>query len=401
MQTSNLVHVQPGDLITSDLMNKLVDLLQSLDARVSDLESGSVTNHPPVLIGRSPTGDVEVNSPLTLIGRNFLLPSNLNTVWLNNIPINQFAASSDGQNLTFTVPDIFSPLPQTLTVFVQDQYGPSTSLQVQILPHAQTQGGQVVVFNQTPSLGQIIIGHPYDLSWLVDSQTALPVTYNLSLVFTDIVGASLAAWQANAQITPSGSRQISRGHPLPVAATITVPAGATSVNIALKAEATDHSFSQTSDAIGLLVGSTPVVSDPRALLTLLDIPPFDPATGAANTVRAATINGVSGVEVQFGASGQIPINLHVTSDTTAAGTYVYSGVVEDDASLWLVGDAVPAQSGQTAPSDREVDVTIQNTDTSNSSAIKYLVVSASHRPTGSTTTDFVSFVRFPIRGYTA
>lgn len=397
MPITTLRHVQPGDLIKSEFMNSLLDSLQSLDLRITSLETGETGNRPPVLLERSPSGNVEVNSRLTLIGRNFLRPSDQNTVTLGGVPINQFDTDSDESNLIFTVPNVFSGLPRSVPATVRNQFGESAELQVGLLPVAVTQGGQVVIFDQTAPLGEIVIGNTYDLSWMVDSQTVLPVTYNFSLVFSNVVGASVAAWQADSPITPSGAREIRRGTPQLVTARVKVPTGATSAQLALKAESADRAFSRTSDSLDFTVGQTTVVSDSRALLTVVtEIPPFDDV--GTNPVRNATINGASGVEVRFGATGKVPINLHVGSDPSAAGTYRFTATVEDPAGLWTGGPVTPAESGRTAPSDRQIDATIQNSDAGNSTTVKFMVVSAIHR-TEAGTEDFTSFVRFPIRGF--
>jgi len=397
MAVFSFQRVQPGDLISADLMNRLIDAFRSLDTRVTNLEEGDSPTANPVLLDRSPTGDVEVNSLLTLIGRNFLIPPQNNTVILDGVPIQSFAASDD-KNLRFTIPDVFSTLPRTVSVFVRNAFGDSSQLQIRLLPRPPQQGGDVVVFNQTKPLGKIVIGQTYNLAWLVDSQTLLPATYNLTVVLSNVVGAPPNLWQSGIQLTPVGPIQIAPGKPLAVAAKVTVPAGATSVEIALKAESTDLQFSQSSPVLSLTVDAVPDVSDPRVLLTLDDIPPLD-SGGNPNTVRAATINGINGAEVKFGASGQIPVAMHVTADPTAAGTYNYTVEIENAAALWSSpGTATPATSGQVAPSDKTIQAGVRNTDTGNSTAVTFLVVKALHQTAGGVQ-DFTSFMRIPIRGF--
>ena len=398
MAIPNLQHVQPGELIKAEFMNRLLDALQSLDLRITSLEAGE-GSRAPILLQRSPGGSIEVNSPLTLIGRNFLLPSDRNTVMLGGVPINQFNNDSDETNLIFTIPDVFSALPRGVPVMVRNEFGDSAELEVTLLPHVVTQGGLVVIFDQTPPLGEIIIGNSYTLSWLVDSQTVLPVTYNFNLVFTDVTGATASLWLNGSSVNPTVPTQIRRGTPQLVTATVRVPEGATSAQVALRAESTDHAFSRTSATLGLTVGDTPNVSDPRALMTRVTIPPLDPVTGAPNPVRAATINGADGVEVRFGTTGRVPINLHVGGDPSAAGTYTFSAAVETPAGLWTAGPVAPVTLGRGVNTDRTVQATIQNTDSGNTTTVKFMVVSATRTVEGDE--DFTSFIRFPIRGFSA
>jgi len=395
MSIITLQNVQPGELIKADFVNALIDALQALDSRVTSLESGEAGNRPPILMERSPGGNVEVNTPLTLIGRNFIVPIEENTVVLGGVPINQFNNGSDEQNLIFTVPNVFGGLPRSVPVKVTNRYGDSNELTVGLLPHAVNQGGTTVILPQTPPLGQINIGQTYSLSWLVDSQTVLPVTYTFSLVFTNVVGASVSAWQTLAQVTPSQPKEIHAGAPFLVTATVKVPNGATSAQVALKAESLDHAFVRTSDTLDFTVGQTPAVSDPRVLLTLPAlIGPFD-SQGQPNTVRKATINGVDGIEVKFGATGTVPIKMQVTADPSAAGTYNFTTTVESPAGLWQPGTVTPATAGLSASQTRNIDAQLRNSDSGNSSTVKFMVVNAVH---GTGNGAFTSFVRFPIRG---
>jgi len=61
---------------------------------------------------------------------------------------------------------------------------------------------------------------------------------------------------------------------------------------------------------------------------------------------------------------------------------------------------IPAESARLAPSDRRIEATITNSDSGNTTTVKFMVVSAIHR-TSDGTEDFTSFVRFPIRGFAA
>jgi hypothetical protein len=283
MPIPTIEHVQPGDLIKSEFINALISALETLETRVRSLE-GRTVGGLPRLLSRTPAGDVEVDSPLTLVGQNFSMPASLNEVTLAGFPINQFTASDD-THLTFTVPDVFGGLPRTVPINVRSQVGLSLDqLEVRLLPRRR--------------------------------------------------------------------------------------AGAT--------------------------------SDPRVVLTIDPIPTFIPGTSTPNNVSNAFIGGENGVEVRFSFGGQIPINVHVTSDSSAAGTYLYSASIEDPAGLWSGGGVSPADSSQAASSDRKLAVNIQNTESplSGSTAVKFMVVRAVHR-TSAGIEDFTSFLRFPIQGFGA
>lgn len=390
-------NVRPGDLITALSFNELLEVIRDLQNRVTILETREATENPPVLSDRVPSGDIEVNSLLTLRGYNFVQPSNKNTVYLGNVPIKQFATSSDERNLIFTVPDVFDALPRSVVVYVETDFGKSPSLEVRLLPRVQPQGGDVVVFDQTLPLGDIVAGGTYPLSWLVDSQTIRPAVYTFSLVFTNTVGATADAWRAAATLTPNGAREIRPGNPLAVTASVQLPTGGKSANVALRVESSDGGFTNTSAALKLEVGTVAEVSDPRTLVTLLEPPPQNAAGTGDNPVRAAVINGTSGIEVVFATSGDVPVKVFPTAGSSA-GTHTFTATIEDAGGRWVVEGVTPPQAASISGGTREIAVTLTNTDTQRSSMPTFLVVKAAHRPTGATADDYVSFVRVPIKG---
>jgi hypothetical protein len=306
-------------------------------------------------------------------------------------PIRKFL-QGDGQNLVLQVPDVFSGLPRLVSVQVTNPNGSSNQLQIPITPAAPVQGGKVAVYPATAPLGQINVGTTYTLQWLVDSQTLLPATYTLAVVFTNVQGASPDAWQTSTVLKPSGQQQIAAGNPLAVSAAITVPNGAVQATVALQATSVDGLFQQTSDTLALIIGQTPPVSDPRVLLTIGDIP-------SNSAVKKVTINGVSGIAIPFRQQGTIPITVAVTNNASAAGAYNFSASMDTPAGLWGNPAVSPPTAGLLAPSSRSVLVTISNTDLANSTTVKTLKVSAAHVPGGQAVPDFTSFISFPIQGY--
>src|SRR5215207_6866153 len=135
--------VQPGELITSDLWNRMLRALEELDDRVSDLEQAPTTPSPdaPELISRVPSGSVAVGSLLTLIGRNFVVPTSGNTVEIGGAEVTGFLSGSNDQQLIFQVPSTLSNLPQQLAVRVRNRNGRSNALQVRVTPVDAGQAG--------------------------------------------------------------------------------------------------------------------------------------------------------------------------------------------------------------------------------------------------------------------
>jgi hypothetical protein len=398
--------VRPGDLITAELFNQILGDIADLTVRVAQLE-GSTSG--PRILGRTPPGDVTVLGRLTVLGTGFDPQSNQNTVNLGGVSINSFFDESDETQLSFQVPDLFTGLPRLMELTVSSGGHTSNAVTVRVQPRTETQGGNVVIFPQTQALGAFHVGPPaYTLRWLVDGQTALPATYRFRLLFTNLAGAAESAWTTQATLDPSSERQIVRGNPLPVTATVTIPSGATRGQIALEVRSTDGTMVRTSDPILFEAGSTPQVSDPRANLTLpAAIGPFD-ANGNPNPLRKARLtvdgNELDGLQLKFNSTAEIPFDLFVTSlsNGTGAGNYAYSAEVENPGTAWHVTKIDPtSDTAVPASGQRKIKVTLQNTDTASSNAIRYMVVRAQHTPAGSGASDFVSFIRFPIQGFTS
>jgi hypothetical protein len=402
--------VRPGDLITADLMNQVLADLADLNVRVALLEGAT---SGPMILGRIPSGDVTALGKLTVLGTGFDPDPARNTVLLDTVAINSFLADSSATQLAFQIPDVFSSLPRLMDLSVRVGNRTSNILKIRVQPKTANQGGNVVIIPQMGELGEIEPERPYRLQWLVDSRTAIPTTYKFRLLFTDVSGASASEWQDLSELEPAGPRQIVLGKPLEVVATIQVPAAAEKAQIALEVQSTDGTITRTSDPIALVVGEAPEVSDPRAMLTLPNaIGPFDPGGGQApdgsplpNPLRKARItvdgNQLDGLQLRFEKTGVVPVTLFVAA-ADGAGTYAFSAEVEDeDGSAWEVLGVTPERvasvlHGQTLA----VSVRFANTGAADASTLRYMVVRAMHFPSHSDATDFVSFIRFPIQGYT-
>jgi len=394
--------VQPGDLITAQFVNSLLEDINTLQLRVAALEGGA---GGPVLVRIDPSNETSVGDLLTLVGSGFDIQPGKTTVLMSGVQISAFNLGSDSTRLMFQVPDSFTGLPKTVAVSVKVGDRSSTSLACLVNPMVPQQGGQVVIEPTTPTLGAIVIGNTYPISWQVDSQTLLPATYRFSLLFTGLTGSSVTAWRTGSPIVPAGDQQITRGQPITVTANVKVPTGASRATISLDVISTDGLFHTTSSPLDLVVGQAPAVSDPRVS--------FDPIAigAAAQTVRKAQImvDGVSlsGVQVKYGQTGVIPITIRLQADAehpgtpTAAGDYTFAAVVETPAGRWGTPVIAPlAAPGVAAGSTRSLNITLQNTDAGTSTVPTFLKISAAHRPPGSAApADFTAFIRIPIQGY--
>jgi len=114
--------VEPGDLITADDFNDLIDRLKALHERVDSLErqQGGV-----VINGFDPPEEIEVGQSLAIVGTNFEFPPDQNTVKIDRREITDFLRGSTNTKLRVGVPDDIQ-VPQggrNVTVRVENSAG--------------------------------------------------------------------------------------------------------------------------------------------------------------------------------------------------------------------------------------------------------------------------------------
>ena len=99
-------NVRPGDVISSDLMNYILDKLEEIDQRVLSLEAEEATAGEVDIADFDPPIQVEIGRVLAILGSNFEFPSELNTVTIDNIEVLEFRPASTSARLEFIVPDV-------------------------------------------------------------------------------------------------------------------------------------------------------------------------------------------------------------------------------------------------------------------------------------------------------
>jgi hypothetical protein len=392
-------HVEPGDLITAEFMNQLIDEVNSLDSRLALLEAapgGGTSTGPPTLTSRSPSGDLQVGDLLTLNGRNFAPLQNAR-VRLGSATISSFNPGSDGDRLVFAVPaSAGTTFPLNTTVTVQTPQGSSNALSVRINERPVTTAGAVYVDDQTPPMGTVVADQDYPVQWRVRSETTAPVQYAFSLLFSDVDPASsLAEWQSAATLSPT-SREVGATTPATVSGTVKIPSGANRAMVRFRAASEDGLFVAVSAPILLEEGAS-ITSDPRIQL-LLSVPqPDTNPDGQANNVTVRTeAGGRQTVLVPRGQLGyvQVLVNFHDTGPHPA--TYKFAGAFEGDDHGWTIGNARPRQLTQNAPNDQQfVNYRITAPSSAGTHAAR-LLAKATRVQADGTTTDFESFVRVAI-----
>ncbi len=99
---SNFETVRPGDVITADLINRIIQKIQELEQKVGTGGGGTTTQ---VITGVTPPTEQEIGAVLTISG-NFDTPLNGNTVTIDSIvvPVASFLGGSGANSISFLVP---------------------------------------------------------------------------------------------------------------------------------------------------------------------------------------------------------------------------------------------------------------------------------------------------------
>ena len=398
MAINPLQHVQPGQLITSAWANEVID---GINAIIAELESvGSPpdtppsTGGPPVLTGRSPTGNVHVGDTITLLGQNFSpRHDSLTRVNFGGVQVtdNAFLAGSSDTQLRFAVPNVLG----NVSVRVITPQGTSAAaLSVNVLPQVISNPGDVTIDSSldpddppTPPAGGTV-----QLQWSVNSATALPDNYTFALVFTEQSGGTWSGLLNASQMT------ITPGVPFTVVATINVPTSG-STRVALAATSTTDSTRHTSsNAITLTVNQQTEVSDPRIDIRVSDPQPdFDAGGNPSNAFL--TFDGDEPV-INVNADSQAFVQMQVHFDDSSSAPplrYRFFAEVEDT-THWSVQAASPPTLIQTMPGGTTtVLYNLTNLATNASPNQTTLTVRAAKLQSDGVTDDYVSFAPVTLR----
>ena len=97
-------NVRPGEIISSDLFNQILNQLALQDQRITALEQGTSAVGQVVITGTDPPNQVAAGQILTLIGQNFAFPPADNAVTVDGVSVTSFQPDSTGSMLKFIVP---------------------------------------------------------------------------------------------------------------------------------------------------------------------------------------------------------------------------------------------------------------------------------------------------------
>lgn len=131
----------------------------------------------------------------------------------------------------------------------------------------------------------------------------------------------------------------------------------------------------------------------------MTIPPL--FNGSPNTLKSATIAGVTGVTLPKSSASTLPLELSIKAgDATAQGFYAFRATIEGETARWTLGTpSPPSQPSVTSANRPTFVIPIQSNASGDTTTVSNIVVYAEKFANpGDATPVFRSFVRFPIKG---
>jgi len=220
--------VKPGDLITAELINAIMRVVESLDKRVTTLEGASANSWAPVITGLSPSMK-RIQNLLYVNGRNFSIDCVVHLSGYDYV-IDQFNGSSTDKQLIFVIPLIQGVTDQgkEINLTVTNQYGSDSMIFVlyPALPTIPT--GKLNVFvSKSPDVPVLEEDNEYVFVFTVNAITTLDDNYVLEpRAFVESTGVE---WPAI--IVDDSGTQIS---PPRLFINKSVPPGGTNSNVNVK-----------------------------------------------------------------------------------------------------------------------------------------------------------------------
>jgi len=188
-------NVRPGDIISSDLFNRLLAALADLDSRVSDLETAT---RPPTLRIFSLSGPdpIRVGSRVTAIGEGFSRPAGANTIMVDGTRVTSIAeGSSDDEHLVFDIRDPgLGGTAQNVVLWVTNAEGQSGSFSFRLEPAATEPFGTLtLVYDEAPvgsGTSPNLNAGPYEFGFTLTAAVDRDVTVRLRADLGTVAGWS-------------------------------------------------------------------------------------------------------------------------------------------------------------------------------------------------------------------
>ncbi len=309
-----------GDLIKAEDWNSLVEELESLAIRVSNLEENAPGVGPPLIKLLDPPGALKMGDTLRIIGNNLGM-STLVSVTIANEPVNNFLSGCSDSLLVIQIPPILG-IPdggKDVDLVVTNTRG-SDSWRFKLLPReTSVLSATFTVTNTAVPQEEIKAdGSSYDYAFTISAYTSLDEVYDLKPAVVDRNDWEVAVIKDGQEIT---ELQIPKSQPNPstrdVIVRVTIPNNATgsgNLRLGLVSQRFPN-VSGSSSLIPITIGTTPEEVSTAITFSTPTVIPSGNLDKGHHIVRVSTTRSVTyKIEATLAEPGKYRIEASVLDD---------------------------------------------------------------------------------------
>jgi hypothetical protein len=324
--------VKPGDVITSQLWNQVVDTVNALLLRVTDLESASIVQGGKLTIIDFNPKPAPMGSDLTVFGANFgLAGESIITVDGKQVILSKIKQATNSL-LVFEVPPVQSVpagptgKPVTMTIsHSQNGFAATTITVIQAIATVP-QGTLTLNLSQPPAAATIDPGNSYVFGFAVTTISNMTETYSLTALLPEQPAWNAVIVNQSGDVIPP-EVEIPKGDPpdgasATVRVRVSIPPGTaagTTGNLRLRAAARrNSSFFGESSPTPIVVSQPPPTQDESTVT-------FDPTSTGGSV-------GPGGVRVPV----SVPVLINFRAVVPHPGNYTVENpqVTSNQGNLW-------------------------------------------------------------------
>jgi IPT/TIG domain len=386
--------VAPGELITAELFNAMLNNINDLLARVAVLEGAE---GGPVITGILPGNQpISVNTVITIVGTGFNAEPRLNKVIIDGRELTEFRDGSGSTALVVPIPDLFNGLPKTTPISVETGGRRSNGFPITLAPAPRLQIGDFSITAVSAPTGNMAAGATIVFEWDVLANTSLDDELSFEIIATQLTGSNATQWRNAATFFPVAPLPIDPGQTRRVAATIVVPAAAVQATLALRVKGIGDQVISDSEPIEWVAGNPLETSSTNAVLSFSLASPGNLIIEDPMNVGGTNMRGIRVRQGRFGI-----VNIQVSDERAVPGPlarYTFTAVPETNAAQWNLapGPNPPEIDDFAAGADDTFSIRLANV-TGPVDQITILRVEANQTATAAGLAPFTSFINIPLK----
>jgi hypothetical protein len=352
-----LIHdvVRPGDVITSDLINRIIGTLNQHDALITAQPGGTAVT----ITAFAPSPPFQIGQAIEIQGTNFGFSTGSTVLTFDATPVTAFKLGSSNSALLIDVPLLNVGTGKDVVLLLSNGTS-SVARVVRVNPAQQPQQGNVDVLSNdaitpNPNPNPVLNSQAVTIAYLLRSRALLPATFTIGVQCSDAsMQAAAQVLDASQVVIPSKQIELApdqqkgffiRFPDVPVANnnpfTVTVSASTLGVS--------------GSDTRTFIVNQVVAQPDPSITVSFNALTATDPNTGLPDPTASYTVADNT-VRLKQGTIGRI----NLLARFTLIGTYDVSVVPVAPTANWAVTLAGGPSQYQIQPSDFSGGVATRN-----------------------------------------